>query len=87
MIRCRLNVIFAERRIKKGEFADKLGVSRGTLSTWCNDKSVPPLEMAYKVAAELDLNVMEIWRWEDKPKSLGDHFADMVDRGVDEYFE
>jgi DNA-binding XRE family transcriptional regulator len=61
MITCRLNVIFAERKIKKGEFADKLGVSRGTLSVWCNDKGIPTLEMAYRVAEELDLNVMEIW--------------------------
>lgn len=62
MFECRLNVIFAERKIKKGEFADKIGVGRGTLSAWCNDKAVPSLEMAYKVAEELDLNVMEIWQ-------------------------
>lgn len=62
MLRCGLNVIFAERRIKKGDFAKRINVSPGTLSAWCSEKSYPELEQAYRVAYELDLNVMEIWR-------------------------
>lgn len=61
MLECRLNVIFAERDIKKGEFAKRIGVNPGTLSAWCKNKAVPTLEIAYRVAEELDLNVMEIW--------------------------
>lgn len=61
MIECRLNVIFAERKIKKGDFAKKIGVNPGTLSRWCNDTSLPEFDQSYRVASELDLNVMEIW--------------------------
>lgn len=58
---CRLNVILAERGIKKGHLAKKVGVNPGTLSAWCNNKAVPTLEIAYRVAEELGMNVMEIW--------------------------
>ncbi|MEC0265173.1 helix-turn-helix transcriptional regulator [Paenibacillus anseongense] len=61
MVECRLNEIFAERGMKKGWFANKIGVNASTLSGWCTNKTVPELEQAYRVALELDLNVMEIW--------------------------
>lgn len=61
MIKCRLNVIFAERNIRKLEFAKRVGVNAGTLSAWCSGEVLPKLEQAYRVAEELDLNVMEIW--------------------------
>ena len=61
-IQCELNVIFAERGIKKGWFAKRVGVNPGTLSSWCSGESMPKLEQAYRVAEELDLNVMEIWK-------------------------
>jgi putative transcriptional regulator len=59
---CRLKVVFAERNIKSGEFADKIGISPATLSQLSNNKTLPTLPVAYKIAEELDLNVMEIWR-------------------------
>lgn len=61
LLTCRLNIIFAERRIKKGDFAKKIGVNPGTLSAWCGDKSMPELEQAYRVAEELNLKVTDIW--------------------------
>jgi putative transcriptional regulator len=62
IIKCRLKVIFAEREIKGGEFAERVGVSPATISQLVNNKSLPTLEVAYKIAVELDMNVMEIWR-------------------------
>lgn len=61
MIHCRLKVIFAERNIRQNDFAEKVEVAPSTLSQLTNNKSLPTLEVAYRIAAELDLNVMEIW--------------------------
>lgn len=61
MINCRLKVIFAERSIRQNEFADKVDVAPSTLSQLVNNKSLPTLEVAYRISMELDLNVMEIW--------------------------
>lgn len=60
-IHCRLNVILAERGIKKGWFAKEVGINAGTLSGWCQNKTLPEIDQAYRAAVKLDLNVMEIW--------------------------
>lgn len=60
-IKCRLRVIFAEREIKHTEFSKKAGISAGALSLLVNGHSLPTLPVAYRIAKELDLNVMEIW--------------------------
>lgn len=59
--KCRLKVIFAERGIKQNWLAERIGISRATLSLLMNNKSLPTLSVAYRIAEELDLNVMEIW--------------------------
>jgi putative transcriptional regulator len=61
VIKCNLRVIFAEREIRQTEFAQRIGIGRATLSQLVNNKSLPTLEVAYRIAKELDLNVMEIW--------------------------
>lgn len=61
MIHCRLKVIFAERNIRQNDFAEKVGVAPSTLSQLVNGKTLPTLEVAYRIAMEMDLNVMEIW--------------------------
>lgn len=58
---CRLNVILAERGIKKTYLAKKSGINNGTLSRLVSNQSLPSLDVAYRIAEELDLNVMEIW--------------------------
>lgn len=60
-IKSKLRVIFAEREIKQTEFCDRVGISRSALSQLATGKTLPTLEVAYKIAKELDLNVMEIW--------------------------
>jgi putative transcriptional regulator len=61
-IECRLKVIMAERGIKQKWLAERVGVSMATLSQLSNNKTLPTLPVAYRIAEELDLNVMEIWR-------------------------
>jgi putative transcriptional regulator len=65
-IKGRLKVIFAEREINQGEFAKKINIGINTLSQLVNNKSLPSLPVAYKIAVELDMNVMEIWRVVEK---------------------
>jgi putative transcriptional regulator len=66
IIKCNLKVIFAERDIKQTEFSKSVGIGRGTLSQLVTNKSLPSLEVAYKIAVELDMNVMEVWRVVEK---------------------
>jgi len=68
MIQSRLKVIFAERNIRQNEFAFKVEISQTTLSQLVNQKTLPTLEVAYRIAAELDLNVMEIWVLKNEEK-------------------
>ncbi|MCU9614062.1 helix-turn-helix transcriptional regulator [Caldibacillus lycopersici] len=59
--KCRLKVIFAEREIGQGEFAKKIGISEGAMSSLTNSKSGPSFRVLYKICEELDLDFREIW--------------------------
>jgi len=59
--KCRLKVIFAEREIRQGEFADKIGVSAAAMSTITNGHSLPSFPVVYRISEELDLDIREIW--------------------------
>lgn len=57
----RLRVILADRRIKKGEFADKVGITRGSLTLILKEERTPTLQVAMKIANALDLKIEDIW--------------------------
>lgn len=63
---CRLRVVFAERRIKHGEFADKIGISGATLSALVNERQDPSFDTAYVISEELGITIKEIWRRKHK---------------------
>jgi putative transcriptional regulator len=58
---CKLKVIFAEEGIKHGWFAEKIGVSKGTLSAIVNNKQLPSFDVAYAICQELKRPLHEIW--------------------------
>lgn len=60
-ISCRLRVIFAERNIRQKAFAEELGISQTTLSLLINNRSLPTLEIAYRIAEKLELPVESVW--------------------------
>lgn len=65
---CRLRVIFAEREIKHGKFAKKVGISGATLSALVNEHQDPSFDTAYAICEELQLTIQEIWiRKQKKP--------------------
>lgn len=53
-----LNIALAKKGIKKGEFAEKLGVSRARLYAMQNQKRVNP-ETLTKLSQALDMEVSE----------------------------
>jgi putative transcriptional regulator len=61
MLKSRLRVILAEREIKQRELAKKVGISDTTMSALVVGKQLPTLEVAYRIAEELNMNIMEIW--------------------------
>lgn len=63
---CRLRVIFAEIKSKdksfsQEAFADKIGITKGTLSSLVNEHTLPSFKVAYKIGKELDMDIREIW--------------------------
>jgi putative transcriptional regulator len=85
-IKCRLKILFAEREIKQTEFAKKAGIGSNTLSLLVKGHRLPSLEVAYKIAHELDLNVMEIWKIEEDNNPVKGMVDDMM-QGFDEAWE
>ena len=56
----KLKVILDDRGIKYGWLAEQVGVSRNTITALING-SCPHLDLAYKIAAALNLMVYDIW--------------------------
>lgn len=66
---CRLRVILAEKGQKHGWFAERIGISKGTLSALVNNKQLPVFSVAYAICEELEMPLQEIWvRVEDDTK-------------------
>lgn len=59
--KCRLRVILAERGLKHGYIADRVGISKATLSALVNDRTLPTFEVAYKIAEVLEMKIEDIW--------------------------
>lgn len=60
-IESRLRIILAVKDIRQKQLAAKLKISQNTLSSLVNNHSLPSLEMAYKIADELEMSVEQIW--------------------------
>ena len=64
--KCRLKVVLAELGIKHGDFADKIGVDKSTISALANNKSLPSFDTLYTIIKELErkdpnLKLGDIW--------------------------
>ncbi|QKE71894.1 helix-turn-helix domain-containing protein [Arthrobacter citreus] len=60
-MRNKLRMILAERKIKKGEFARDVGITHATLTLILKEERTPTLQVAMKIAQELELKVEDIW--------------------------
>jgi putative transcriptional regulator len=60
--RCKLKIIFAEKGIKHGEFAERIKIGQSALSKMVNNKTLPEFDTAYRIAEALDMRIEEIWK-------------------------
>lgn len=49
----RIKAVLAEKSVSNRELADKLGVTEGTVSTWCRNYKQPSIETLFEVARYL----------------------------------
>ena len=56
----RLNDVLKELQIKKSDLADRLGVTRVTMTNICSYKVAPSLKTIYAIAEILDVSVFQI---------------------------
>lgn len=67
ILKNKLKVIFAERKIKQTEFAEKVGINNSTLSLIVSKEDhSPTLKIAMRIAQTLNLKVEDIWELDDE---------------------
>jgi len=54
--------LIAKRGYKQKFVANQLGISAQQLSNWIKGTSTPRLEVAYKLADFLEVDVTEVWK-------------------------
>ncbi|MED0939624.1 helix-turn-helix transcriptional regulator [Bacillus mobilis] len=67
-MRCKLRGILDENGIKYSFFAEKVSIQRSTMSLILNEKSIPTLPVAIRIAKALNLHVEDIWIEEEEDK-------------------
>jgi putative transcriptional regulator len=60
-LKCRLKEILVSRGMKQNFVCEKTGLSKTSMSGIVNNKTIPTLPVAYKIAKVLDLKIEEIW--------------------------
>ncbi|MED1477131.1 transcriptional regulator [Bacillus pseudomycoides] len=60
-MKCRLRGILDENGIKYSFFAEKVNIQRSTMSLILNEKSIPTLPVAIRIAKALNMHVEDIW--------------------------
>jgi putative transcriptional regulator len=66
----RIKEWIVRRKLKNDLVADRLGVSRETVSKWCNDKSVPSLKKAFELASLLECKVDDLFYFDDNKEGI-----------------
>ncbi|MCA1025692.1 helix-turn-helix domain-containing protein [Cytobacillus kochii] len=66
MLKPRIKVKLAELNKKQKELCEELDVTKQTLNSWVNGRSMPTLESAFKIAYILDCTVDELFEYIDE---------------------
>jgi putative transcriptional regulator len=67
-IKCRLKIIMAELGIKQKWLAEKAEISHAQLSALANNKNLPTLPVAFRIAKALGMRIEDIWYEEETKK-------------------
>lgn len=60
-VKNRLKEILESRGIKQSWLADRVGMTRGTMSNLVNNRYQTSIEFAFVIADVLDMDVKDIW--------------------------
>ena len=56
----RIQEVLKIKKIQQKDLAKRLGVTRVTVSTWCNNKSTPSIEKLMLIAKELGVKISDL---------------------------
>ena len=56
----RIQEVLKIKKIQQKDLAKRLGVTRVTVSTWCNHKSTPSIEKLMLIAKELGVKISDL---------------------------
>ena len=56
----RIREVLKQKQMTQQELADQLGVSKVTVSYWCNNQTVPSLETLNKISILLKVKLTEL---------------------------
>lgn len=63
----RIKVVLAEKRLTNNWLAEQLQKDPGTVSKWATNSSQPSVDLLFKIAAILDVDVKDLlWSTKDK---------------------
>ncbi|MBE2919383.1 helix-turn-helix transcriptional regulator [Anoxybacillus flavithermus] len=65
MLKPKIKVRLAELNMKQQELSKKLGVTKQTLNSWVNGRSVPTLETSFRIAKYLNCKVDDLFVYEE----------------------
>lgn len=61
----KISEVLKLKNIKQKVLAEKIGVTRVTVSTWCNNKSIPSIETLLLIAKVLNVKISDLIIEED----------------------
>jgi putative transcriptional regulator len=56
----RLKIILVERNVSQKELAEMVDVDRNTITRICNNRNQPSMQLLYKIAIALEVDVREL---------------------------
>lgn len=66
MYKSRIGKLLRTSKYRREFIQKELGVSANTLSNWCNSKTYPPIDKAFKLADLLECSVYDLYERENK---------------------
>ncbi|SFE67594.1 DNA-binding transcriptional regulator, XRE family [Chitinophaga sp. CF118] len=56
----RIKAVLAEKGVSNKELAEDLGVTEGTVSTWCRNFKQPKIETLFEIAKHLNVEAIDL---------------------------
>ena len=66
MIKCRIKMLVQQSKYKRSYIEKELGITANTLSNWCTGKTYPTMDMAYKLAELLEVDISQLYEKVEK---------------------